>query len=1654
MQKGHRQSAAPILLLTLVAILALSLIGTAASAGRSDVGPLLRMKSLDGLPQLSGKRPFIGRTLPLTQLLTFSKQASGPDADYDLTPTASATEELMPNASPGVTQNRVVFVSNGADANGDGQIDATAPANPHYNLWIMRSDGSEQYKLADLTGDQVDPAYDPSGGLVAFSQQVNGVWQIFTIEVRDPTVIKQITTGAGNKRHATWSGDSNWIAFQADVNGNWDIYKIAATGIGSIVPVTSGADNDTDPAWAWHGNVIAFTRDNGTVKRIYATDPTGANTAQLSNGGGTATVNDQQPSWRQDATNSELAFASDRLTEAGDSTANYNIWRMAALGEANGASATLVSDKNAADTTSNLNPTWSVEIARTPTRVFFESFRANGQADIWGMQLRDWIPPILRSVPTVTPRQATPGSDVTISVPVYDQDSGVASVFAIVKDPDQKTFQAGTYLFNTSFTGVRQLERDCQEVSAAIPLTDDQGTGVFSGTWSTPTGTGHDYIVDILVTDVAGNSLRYDDVYGFSTRTFAPQSRILFVDDYCEGQAFLGQLGVNNHDPAGFPVESYYLSNPGGVPGFNGNSIYDIDYDSVAGPYRETYDVWRVICRGQVPQSVYQYYLPTIEYQIDPKDAANPTGIEVPATRKVPVAERAIIWASPHTGDVWTAGGSLIDASVQSDIASYVQRGGRILIAGEDIAWALSLAGTTSNSFMTNTLHASYISDISATNFGIGGLAADPVAFDPWGGGHYVESTDTPLAMQSSLSFAAAGSPWYNDAAEYSRRPDSINVLSPAIKIFGINSAENTAFTGAACGLRWEDTAGNDGKVVFLSFGFEQINREYHTGTSTIPAHCANKRSHLLHNAMCWERTGGFQGRVISISDGGQAVNDPAPIVSAVQGGTVRYAVQCQKDGTFVMQGLPPGGYTLQCTRPGYDVQHTDTTYYTHGGLLAPVADFVIHRAQPGAVSGKVVSATDSKPLANVTVSVAPDPNAVPVPSATGLPDPVLTAADGSYTLPSIPAGGYIITANGSSILYNSVSTSATVAVGDTITVNFALRASDGTLKVSVTDVDTNTAISGAAVTATDSLGARTVVYTDDAGQVSADFAPGTYSVVVTAAGYAASAAQSVTIEPQATTSINVALQHQPGGAIVGRVVGAGSGSFLSGVTIHVYFGDQEIATGETSASTVTTIGGVAYNYSIPSVDTGTVTVTAERSGFTAVPTSRNATITSGQTTTDVNFQMQALYTFPKGLQLVSFPADYSAIDPAVLLGISDASTLKMATWESVRQLYRLYPDAPADHFRLGVGYWMNLTSPADLSEEGVPASNPVEIPLEAGWNLVGCPYNQRIDFYTVHVKDMNGVTYTLQQSLSQGIVASGLYAYALGGYQSVGVLSPYTGYWLKTTQPCSLIISSTTGALAAGETRVVTPKPENGWVLPLTTTCGGATDAATFIGAARAATAGCDFGTDQPKPPIPAMGSYVYTAIDNSSWTNYGGAYSTDVRASGVKSAWDLKVSTNLVGQKVRLAWGDMSSLPRDVRPMLVDLDNGQRTYMRTASAYVFTAKETPRRLQIIVDPSDASSLMISPLAAAPTGAGTAISYSLSQAASVEVTVSNIAGRLVRQLVGGQMQPAGANTVLWDGRDSGGVRVPYGRYLVTIAGKTDTGQQVRTIMPLQMVVR
>jgi hypothetical protein len=200
------------------------------------------------------------------------------------------------------------------------------------------------------------------------------------------------------------------------------------------------------------------------------------------------------------------------------------------------------------------------------------------------------------------------------------------------------------------------------------------------------------------------------------------------------------------------------------------------------------------------------------------------------------------------------------------------------------------------------------------------------------------------------------------------------------------------------------------------------------------------------------------------------------------------------------------------------------------------------------------------------------------------------------------------------------------------------------------------------------------------------------------------------------------------------------------------------------------------------------------------------------------------------------------------------------------------------------------------------------------------------------------------------------------------------------------------------------------------------------------------------PRPDVDLDLYFVSPAAD-------GGRLATDfVAPEGVRE-WEVRVACAVPNTTVRLSWPDMTQLPGDVRPTLVDNETGRTIYLRTSTGYTYEVGDeaTERTFTLSIAEDGAGALAINTLSAGATGGRGQIVYSLSQDAAVEVEVLNIAGVTVRRVLAGRAQQAGPQQVTWDGRNASGSNAPGGTYLVRVTARSDDGQEVSAISTLQL---
>lgn len=114
-----------------------------------------------------------------------------------------------------------------------------------------------------------------------------------------------------------------------------------------------------------------------------------------------------------------------------------------------------------------------------------------------------------------------------------------------------------------------------------------------------------------------------------------------------------------------------------------------------AGFRTQPYDEWRILCRGPIDLTILEDYLPReVTWQGGETDG------EV-----VIHAPKAVIWASPYSGDLRVQRGTITDPESQIRLMEFMDQGGRLFMHGQDIAWALTQDGQFRNELLNDYFH-------------------------------------------------------------------------------------------------------------------------------------------------------------------------------------------------------------------------------------------------------------------------------------------------------------------------------------------------------------------------------------------------------------------------------------------------------------------------------------------------------------------------------------------------------------------------------------------------------------------------------------------------------------------------------------------------------------------------------------------------------------------------------------------------------------------------------------------------------------------------------------------------------------------------------------------------------------------------------------
>lgn len=302
-------------------------------------------------------------------------------------------------------------------------------------------------------------------------------------------------------------------------------------------------------------------------------------------------------------------------------------------------------------------------------------------------------------------------------------------------------------------------------------------------------------------------------------------------------------------------------------------------------------------------------------------------------------------------------------------------------------------------------------------------------------------------------------------------------------------------------------------------------------------------------------------------------------------------------NGNYTVLDLAPGSYTITASAEGYQSKTAGAIVISN---TTTIAVFALD-PPPGTIAGTVIDASTANPIPGATVNFF---------QGVTLIASVLTDTNGQYSVSEFASGNYIVTA--SKATYQTQAVGATVAAGATTIVNFALQQPPGMISGTVTDALTTNPIEGARVSVFSGQIFIGLAITDVNGNYSIpNLAPGQYTVLADAGANFQIASQGATVVASMTTTVNFALQPNPG-TISGTVTNGANGIPILGASILVLNNFTIIDSAVTDAN---------GNYSITGLAPGNYSVIASAPNFSIAVV--GASVTANHTTI-VNFALKA----------------------------------------------------------------------------------------------------------------------------------------------------------------------------------------------------------------------------------------------------------------------------------------------------------------------------------------------------------------------------------------------------------------------------------------------
>lgn len=414
--------------------------------------------------------------------------------------------------------------------------------------------------------------------------------------------------------------------------------------------------------------------------------------------------------------------------------------------------------------------------------------------------------------------------------------------------------------------------------------------------------------------------------------------------------------------------------------------------------------------------------------------------------------------------------------------------------------------------------------------------------------------------------------------------------------------------------------------------------------------------------------------------------------------------------------------------------------------------------------------------------------------------------------------------------------------------------------------------------------------------------------------------------------------------------------------------------------------------------------------------------------------------------RLVSLPFNANNKNPVVIwedvLGPYDVTKwrfFELRTDQSYAEFPGTSPMAP------GRAFWLIVADPGKTLVTGqgtsVRTDQPFEIPLNRGWTFISTPFNFTIPLGNLSMS--NDSTVDLRSFN--------------GSWSShTGNLQPFAGYASFSDEATTLLINpdmSTGPTPHIVEGSVSVSDDNKSWGIQITGESGYARDIDNWALITTNASREWD-RYDRPNPPV--IGEYVDIYFHRPEWERTAIKFSTDARPVPLDGeSWDFQVCSNRK-DVITLRFENIETVPGEYQIRLFDerLNTLQDLRANNIFQYANHGEQHPKEFVLFIGTVDylyeqidvsrlvPDSYVLSQNFPNPFNPVTSIRIGLPVDDFVSLTIYDIMGRVIINLIENQPVRAGYHVVTWDAKDRSGAGVSSGTYLYQLR----TGSYTKTM--------